>query len=353
MSSTLGTIGKVVGGVIVVLGVVAAGGYVWAGSASDAYLAKTYEVHRQELPVPFPLSEAEVAALRAERAAALPPVDPAAPVDPTQPPPDPLAGVDLDAIALERAVARGKHLVEARYVCSECHGANMGGGTMIDDPAIGKVLGKNITKGGKGSVTTSYTSADWERKVRHGVNPDNTSGPMPSVDFVNMADRELSDIIAYIQSLPPVDNEVPDPTLGPLGRFLMATGEIRTAAHEIGTHKTEHAVEPPETAATVEFGQHVLQVCTGCHGQNFQGGPVPGGPPDWLPAANLTPHADGLAGWTKEDFARVMREGKKKDGSPVGMPMSMITKYGQKMQDIEVEAAWMALQALPPAPDPK
>ena len=90
MSSTLGTIGKVVGGVIVVLGVVVAGGYGWAGSASDAYLAKTYEVHRQDLPVPFPLSEAEVAALRAERAAALPPVDPAAPVDPTQPPPDPL-----------------------------------------------------------------------------------------------------------------------------------------------------------------------------------------------------------------------------------------------------------------------
>jgi hypothetical protein len=46
---------------------------------------------------------------------------------------------------------------------------------------------------------------------------------MPSVDFRLMSDQELSDIIVYLRAQPPVDSVVPAPTLGPLGKVLIAT----------------------------------------------------------------------------------------------------------------------------------
>lgn len=30
--------------------------------------------------------------------------------------------------------------------------------------------------------------------------------------------------------------------------------------------------------------------CTGCHGAHFGGGAIPGAPPDWPAARNITPH---------------------------------------------------------------
>ena len=69
---------------------------------------------------------------------------------------------DRRKVATERAVERGRHLVESRYVCTECHGKNFGGGTMIDAFPIGRPLGPNITTG-KGSRTLDYKqAADWD-----------------------------------------------------------------------------------------------------------------------------------------------------------------------------------------------
>ena len=212
------------------------------------------------------------------------------------------------------------------------------------------MLGPNLTTGA-GSVTLKYTAEDWDRKVRHGLGPSGVSGPMPSEDFVGMSDRELSDIVTYIRSLPPVDKQVPPPTLGPVGRVLMATGQIPTAGDSFKVQRTEHPVDPPVAEPTAEFGKHLLTTCTGCHRANFEGGPIPGGPPDWLPAANLSPHEQGLKGWTEADFYRALRDGKKRDGALLGAPMNLIPKYAANMTDTEVTAMWAALQAAPAVAD--
>jgi hypothetical protein len=137
-----GTIAKGVGGLLAVALFGGGGAVLWASSARDAVMAKTWEIAPADFPVPFPLTEDEVAALRAEKAATLKPPTlpdgtPVLPVDAAGellPPPDPLAGVDLEAVALERAVARGKHLMFSRLGCPECHGENLAGGVMIDAP---------------------------------------------------------------------------------------------------------------------------------------------------------------------------------------------------------------------------
>lgn len=326
-----------VGGLVGLLVAAGAGGYVWAGSAAKTRLSKTIEVHRADYPIPFPLTDEELTALRTERATAS-----------SQKGGDPLAGVDLNAVATERAVARGKHLVESFYACAECHGTDFGGGVMVDDPAMGRLLGPNLTLG-TGSRTLTYTAADWDRMVRHGVKPDNTPTPMPSKDFFNMSDRELSDIVSYIRSLPAVNKEVPAVTLGPVGKVLVATGQLQLSAEVHPTqHVIEHAPLPPAAVADATFGKHLAQTCTGCHGAKFAGGPIIGGPPDWPPAANLTP--TGLAGWTYDDFVRALKEAKSKNGVALREPMAAMQKFAKNMTDTELQALWAYIKELPPQP---
>ena len=137
---------------------------------------------------------------------------------------------------------------------------------------------------------------------------------------------------------------------GPLGKVLVATGEITFAADKLVQTDT-HAALPPEEAPTVEFGRHLAGICTGCHRANFEGGPFAGGPPDWVTPANITPHADGLAGWTYEDFSKTLRSGITKSGAPVRLPMSVIIPYTVHMNETEMQALWAYMQTVPAVPD--
>jgi mono/diheme cytochrome c family protein len=253
-------------------------------------------------------------------------------------------------VALQRAIERGRHLVDARYFCVECHGQDFSGGVMIDDPMIGRLLGPNITAG-PGSKTLAYETADWDRIVRHGVKPDGSPGVMPSEDFLLMSDQELSDIVAYIRSRPALDNEVPAPRLGPVGTVLMALGQIPLAADMVESHTTAHEETPPPSGVTVEFGGHLAGVCLGCHRADLAGGPIPGGDPSWPVAANITPHVDGLSGWTLADFRSVLVEGRRPDGTEIQLPMTFVQPYAANMTEIEMEALWTYLRSVPPVAD--
>jgi mono/diheme cytochrome c family protein len=244
------------------------------------------------------------------------------------------------------AVARGKHLVEARYGCNACHGGDLAGGVMIDDPAIGSVLGPNLTSG-KGSRTAGYSMADWDRIVRHGVKPDGSAAVMPSQDFFKMSDAELSDIVAYVRARPAVDADVPSPSFGPVGKVLVALGKFAISA-EVQARGGTHASRPPETADTREFGEHLAAPCMTCHRSNLAGGPIPFGPPDWPPAANLTSHAMGLSDYSYEDFERAITEGVRNDGLPLREPMAAVVAATKAMLPTERRAIWTYLRSVAP-----
>lgn len=252
----------------------------------------------------------------------------------------------LPAAADAAAVARGRHLVEARYGCNACHGQSLGGGVMLDDAKIGKILGPNLTRG-QGSRTTSYTMADWDRIVRHGVKPDGAAALMPSDDFFMMSDEELSDIVAYVRSVPAIDAQVPAPSLGPIGKVLLAVGKLPLSAEHQPTHA--HPQRPPEAADSAEFGAHLAAVCTSCHGKSLVGGPMAFGPPEWPAAANLTPHAAGLGSWSYDDFERALTQGVAKDGHQLREPMSGVVAGTKSMSPTERRALWTYLRTVPPA----
>lgn len=311
-------------GVLVVL-VLLAGLLIWSGVAASNSLARTWEVHEVDFPIPFPLSEEERVELGV------------------------LEDSAADRLARERAIERGRHLVEARYPCAGCHGEDLGGGVMVDAFPLATFLGPNLTAG-EGGVTHDYRAADWDRIVRHGLLPDGRNAVMPSEDFLRMSDRELSDIVTYLQSLEPVDATVPAPSLGPLGKVLVATGQMRWSAELIGEHFADHPVDAPDAEVSVAFGEHLAGVCTGCHGPELTGGPISGGDPAWGPASNLTPHADGLAGWSYQDFRRAMIEGVRPDGTELVEPMTFIQPIADRMTDVEMEALWTYLSSLAPQP---
>jgi mono/diheme cytochrome c family protein len=305
--------------------------WLWAHLVATSRYEQQWTVHNADFPIPFPLSTAELKALRAERLLA------------GASETDPFVGVDLQAAAMERAIQRGKHIVKSRVSCDGCHGSDFGGAAVVDMALVGHWIAPNLTSG-EGSVTRGFTANAWDRAVRHGVRHNGMTSSMPSQDFVNLTDHELSDVVAYIRSMPPVNRDLGPVKFGPVFSFMIATDPKVFVAATIN-HNKPHLVEPPHQAATAELGQHIVQVCRGCHGPNLSGGTL-AGDPDMPLVANITPHATGLKSWNEADFVRALREGKRKDGTAISTRMPW-QAYGQ-MTDTELKALWAYLRTVPP-----
>jgi mono/diheme cytochrome c family protein len=208
---------------------------------------------------------------------------------------------------------------------------------------VGRWIAPNITTG-KGSVTQAYTAADWDHAVRHGLRHGGRTSTMPSIDFVNLSDRELSDIVAYIRSMPPLDRDPGKVVLGPVFTVLLALDKSPLLAFSVD-HMKPHDAEPPQAAANAEFGEHLVQVCRGCHGLNLSGGKLRGDP-NMPIVANLTPHPSGLQGWSEADFTRALREGRRPDGTAISGYMPW--KAYARLDETEISAMWAYLQTLAP-----
>ena len=239
------------------------------------------------------------------------------------------------------AIALGEHLSVIRG-CTDCHYDNLAGGVFADDPALGTLYAGNLTPGAGG--TGGYTDEDWVRAIRHGIGPDGKPLLwMPSQEFYFLGDEDLGALIGYLKTLPAVDNENPDHTLRPLGRALFLAGQLDLVPAELVDHDGPRPQTPP-VGVTVEYGEYMAVGCTGCHGPSFSGGPIPGAPPDWMPAANLTPNGN-LASWTETEFIAAFRTGIKPNGK--SFDENMPYKAVGQMSDDELKSVWLFLLSLP------
>jgi mono/diheme cytochrome c family protein len=334
---------RVLAVLLAVVVVAAAGAFAYASMQTNARLARTWpDVKGTEVPVPWPLTEAEVAAIREAKQAEAPPHDAAT----AEAPADPMAGVDLEAIAMEQAVERGKYLMTTRLGCLECHGHDLAGNLVADAQPVWTWYAPNITRGG---LTKDFTTADWDLAIRHGVLPGGRTSTMPAGDYVGLSDRELSDLIAYAKSLPASDKVQPATVIGPLGKILIGFGVMPIDTETID-HTKPHLAVPPEAGVTVEYGAHLASACVGCHRTTYNGGKIAQGPPDWPPARNLTPGGE-LAKWTEDDFLKALRTGVRPNGEPLKSPMVESTATIGKMSDVELKAMFAFFKSLPPLPD--
>jgi mono/diheme cytochrome c family protein len=245
------------------------------------------------------------------------------------------------------SIARGGHIVQSFGGCVGCHGENLAGKMVIDEPVLGRIYGANLTRG-KGGVGAALTDADFVRAIRHGIGPSGRAlKVMPSTDYVHFSDEDLADVVAYVRSRPAVDNATPSIRVGPVGRALFVAGKLPILSAE----EIDHANPGPAAvtaAPTADYGRYLASIgCEGCHGPSLSGGPIASGAPDWPPAANLTP-AGRLKGWSEADFSRVLRTGVRPDGAPVNAVMPW--QSTSRLSDDEIHALWLYLRSLPAAP---
>lgn len=238
----------------------------------------------------------------------------------------------------DKTVARGEHVVRAIAKCTDCHGEDLAGGVLVDDPMAGRLSAPNLTPAGP---VAHRSDADLLKALTHGVSPEGRPlRLMPSREIAELGEEDLAAVIAYVRSLPPVARETPPLRLGPALRVMMALDKAELLSAERIDHDRPRAPRPI-AEPTAAYGAYLAKSggCYGCHGPTLAGGPMPGMPPGTPVPTDIRPQA--LAAWTFEDFDRALRNGKRPDGRQLAELMPW--RATARMTDLEMRALYAHL----------
>jgi len=200
-------------------------------------------------------------------------------------------GTSVAIPADSASIAEGERLARVRG-CPGCHEPSLEGSMFVDDPMLARAAAPNLT-----TAVREYSDAELEGIIRHGVRPDGRSVlAMPSDMFRLLDDADLGKILAYLHSAPQVPGQARMMKLGPLGRLGIALGEFKPAAEEV--RRVELLSDSfPAAGSPVARGAYLARtVCTECHGATLSG-------------VGTTPDLRIAAGYSREQFVRLMRTG--------------------------------------------
>jgi len=245
------------------------------------------------------------------------------------------------------SLAEGKRIFQYRG-CEACHGENLEGLVYMDNPTLGKVITPNLTAG-PGGIGAERTDEDLVRAIQHGIRPDGTPLLfMPSTEFYYLSDSDLGKVLAYIRSMPPVDNKMPPSELSFTGFVAMNIIKgITFLPAELIPHDKPRPIIP-KPGLTAEYGQYLAISCLVCHGATLSGGEIPAFPAEWPAAPNLTSgRGSRLPAWGEAGFIEFLRNGKK-HGRVISHSFMPWTSY-RHMTDDELRAVYIYLMSVPPA----
>ena len=249
-----------------------------------------------------------------------------------------VVAVPTDQAGLER----GRHFIESIALCQRCHGESFEGQVLEDDPLFGRLAPANLTRG-NGGVGGELSDIDYVRAIRHGVGRDGRAIPfMPSELYNKIGDEDLGAMIAYLKSVPPVDNEVPKTRLGIIARIITVFDQSLLPANLID-YETPRS-PAPEPGATLEYGKYLAMMCALCHGPDLGGALIPDG--SGVRAPNIT-QGGALGAWSEEDFINTLRTGVTPAGNSLDKE-NMPWERFSKMTDDELEAVWLYVRSVTP-----
>lgn len=278
-----------------------------------------------------------------------------------------IADIKVDT-SMER-VARGKYLAHHVAVCMDCHSTrdwshfagpmvpgNLGGGGQ----RFGKEMGfpgvfyaPNITP----AALKDWTDAELFRAITSGVrrNGEAMLPLMPYLNYGKMDKEDIYDIIAYIRTLPAVDNEVPE-SVADFPVSLL-----------INTMPAKAALTPkPFSDDLVARGRYLVNMagCADCHskvdkgqvvaGTEFGGGREFQQPAGIVRSSNITADPEtGIGSWSKDAFVQSFK--KYRDTAyqlpalgpgDLNSPMPWTMYAG--MSDQDIEAIYHYLKSITP-----
>jgi mono/diheme cytochrome c family protein len=248
--------------------------------------------------------------------------------------------IPTDAASIEY----GKHRAET--LCEGCHGKDLSGiENWFSAGPLGTVDSANLTTGEGGFGQEAASDQDYVNAIRHGIDPEGKPIFMPAVvSTSNLSDEDLGAIIAYVQSVPPVDHKVNGQQFTPLAKIMLAAGMLGKLPVESVSHEIK--VAAPERGVSVAYGGYLVNTndCHICHGPNMNGGPFPD-PTITLISPNLTPGGEpGF--WTQDQFINTIRTGTTPSGHQLD-PKHMPWDVYKLMTDDELKAIYIYLQSLP------
>ena len=220
------------------------------------------------------------------------------------------------------AVARGQYLADHVAMCLDCHserdfsrfagpikpGTFGKGGERFDGPTAGipgVIYAPNITPAAIGR----WSDGELVHAVTTGVSRDGRAlfPLMPYPNYGQLAEDDVRAMLAYVRTLQPIENQVPERSLDPPLNLIVRTIP-RAAAF----------TTRPAPSDRVSYGRYMVTMasCAECHTpRDDQGQPLPGmdfaggnqfAHPELgyrVRTANITPDADtGIGQWTEEQF---------------------------------------------------
>lgn len=244
------------------------------------------------------------------------------------------------------SIEYGKHRAET--LCAGCHAADLSGiENWFNAPPIGTIDSSNLTAG-EGGIGRDFTTEDYVRAIRHGINREGKPIFMPAVlATAHLSDEDLGAIIAYLKTVPPVNHTTNSRNFTPVAKVMLAAGILGKLPVEAVSHATH--VTAPERGVSLEYGEYLVNTndCRVCHGQELAGGPFPD-PTITKISPNLTPGGELIA-WNEAQFINTLRTGVTPGGhamDPELMPWQVYSKFS----DDELKAIYLYLQSLPQLP---
>ena len=249
-------------------------------------------------------------------------------------------------------VERGRHLVTVVAQCAYCHGPDLAGRALADDPWIGRLSASNLTRG-EGGIGARFTDADWAAALRRGVNPAGRSLLlMPSAHLARLSERDLSAVVAYVRQVPAVDRVLPERRAGWLTRLVVAVGLAPDLISAEQVSGLAPVVREIPSAATSEYGEYLVALggCRVCHRGDLAGGLHPLSLPGEPVPPDITPRGS-LGRWSERDFVRAMREGRTPEGRVLDREFMPWPAFAG-LSETEVEAIWQYLIGMESIPVP-
>jgi mono/diheme cytochrome c family protein len=247
--------------------------------------------------------------------------------------------IQVESIAIptdEAAMARGQFLVTT--ICTGCHGPDLSGAALIEEPGFATVYAANIT-----GLSQTHSDADLVRAIRHAVDQNGRQLiAMPAEVFINFSAEDLGAVIAYLKTLPRVGEDLPEPQFAFPGRILLAAGAIGEIFPAEYIDHDKPFPEMPPIGASTEYGAYLAGWCTACHGPDL-GGARPVFDAEAPFAPDLT-QAGVLGGWSEEEFLTALRTGVTPSGRPLAPEYMPWREFGQ-FDDEELRGLWMYLQS--------
>jgi mono/diheme cytochrome c family protein len=261
------------------------------------------------------------------------------------------------AFAQSALLERGRHLVEVTGACGNCH-TPMGpqgpvadrilaGGTVFDEPPF-RAVAPNITPDPETGIGR-WTDAQLARAIREGIRPDGSliGPPMPMTLYRGLSDQDLTAIVAYLRTVPPVANRVErsvyritlPPAYGPPVTSVPPPADTPVARGEYLANAVAHCMECH--TPMLPTGQND-RTRLGAGGMEFRG------PWGVSVARNLTPHANGLGGWTDAQIVEAITKGVSNTGRQLAPPMAFWAYANMTQQELGDLVAY--LRSLPPQP---